>query len=143
MVKSQPRLPQPELQSQQSASETMAVSTATEAGSSEVSQLGSRIETFAVPGTRTVHGKTFPLGIRPKEDQEFENAESAVAYLKELSEKGVFDSLITQRKTALSIVAALTCIKSCRWSNPVPQLPNRQCKRLFVLRPWLQLASAS
>jgi hypothetical protein len=77
---------------------TMATTTATTTSSSETLQLGSKIETFAVPGSRTVHGKTFPLGIRPKDDQQFQTVESAVEYLKGLAETGVFDRLLSQRK---------------------------------------------
>jgi hypothetical protein len=77
----------------------MAITTiATATNSSESLQLGSKIETFAIPGSRTVHGKTFPLGIRPKDDQQFQTVESAVDYLKELAETGVFDQPLSQRK---------------------------------------------
>lgn len=65
---------------------------------SEALQLGGKIETFTIPGSRTVHGKTFPLGIRPKDDQQFQTTESAVEYLKGLAETGVFDQLLSQRK---------------------------------------------
>ncbi|CAK7215433.1 hypothetical protein SBRCBS47491_002487 [Sporothrix bragantina] len=60
-----------------------------------------RIETFAIPGARVVHGKAFPLGIRVKGGQAFEDIDSAVAHIDQLAEQGTLDDLLRDHGTIL------------------------------------------
>lgn len=53
------------------------------------------IETFEVPASRSVHGKSFPLGIKPKDNKKFANIDDATEYISKLAEEGVFNSLLT------------------------------------------------
>ena len=75
--------------------------------SPKASQLGTKIETFSIHGSRTVHGKAFPLGIRPKQGLDFRNIDSAVEHLKTLGKSGTFDRLLSQRELQSSLTATL------------------------------------
>ncbi|CAK7224455.1 hypothetical protein SEUCBS140593_005575 [Sporothrix eucalyptigena] len=60
-----------------------------------------RIETFAIPGARVVHGKVFPLGLRVKEGQSFADIDEAVSHIEALADQGTLDSLLTDHSTIL------------------------------------------
>jgi len=55
------------------------------------------IETFEVPVSRSVHGKSFPLGIKPRDGTAFANVDDAAGHIAKLAEEGVFNSLLTNR----------------------------------------------
>lgn len=55
------------------------------------------IETFEVPASRSVHSKSFPLGIKPRDNTKLANVDDAAEYIAKLAEEGVFNSLLTNR----------------------------------------------
>ncbi|KAJ3955012.1 hypothetical protein N0V92_008478 [Colletotrichum tropicale] len=60
-----------------------------------------RVEIFSIPGSRTVHGQDFPLGIRVKKGQSFIDIDDATSHLKALADKNVFNKLLTNHGTIL------------------------------------------
>ncbi|KPI45303.1 Clavaminate synthase-like protein [Cyphellophora attinorum] len=54
----------------------------------------SRLETFAIPGSRVIHGKVFPLGIRVKDGQSFTSAAEAASYLETIARRGLWNDLL-------------------------------------------------
>ena len=74
----------------------MAVSTETTVLDHTDSLTSTKIESFPIPG-RLVHGRSFPLAIRPKEGVQFEDIKVAAEHLQTLAKAGVFDSLLSQR----------------------------------------------
>ncbi|QKX56949.1 uncharacterized protein TRUGW13939_04057 [Talaromyces rugulosus] len=59
------------------------------------------IETFEVPVSRSVHGKSFPLGIKPRDGTAFANVDDAAGHIAKLAEEGVFNSLLTNHGAIL------------------------------------------
>ncbi|EFX02219.1 taud/tfda taurine catabolism dioxygenase [Grosmannia clavigera kw1407] len=55
---------------------------------------GSLLETFEIAGSRLVHGKVFPLGIRPRSGTEFGSVEEAAAHFQQLADGQMFQQLL-------------------------------------------------
>lgn len=55
------------------------------------------LEAFYIPKARIVHGNAFPLGIRVKQDAAFEDIDAAVQAIELLTDKGVFNQILTNR----------------------------------------------
>ncbi|KAI8207773.1 Clavaminate synthase-like protein [Colletotrichum sp. SAR 10_76] len=60
-----------------------------------------RVEIFSIPGSRTVHGQDFPLGIRVKKGQSFIDIDDAISHFKALADKNVFNKLPTNHGAIL------------------------------------------
>ncbi|KAJ4998473.1 Clavaminate synthase-like protein [Colletotrichum sp. SAR 10_66] len=60
-----------------------------------------RVEIFSIPGSRTVHGQDFPLGIRVKKGQSFIDIDDAISHFKALADKNVFNKLLTNHGAIL------------------------------------------
>ena len=60
------------------------------------------IEIFEIPNARRVHGNAFPLGIRTKEGALFENLDFAIDYIESLTDRGIFHSLLSNRKPRIN-----------------------------------------
>lgn len=58
----------------------------------------SPLEFFPIPQARSIHGKSFPLGIRVKAGEEFSDVESASRHIESLADNGVFDGLLADRE---------------------------------------------
>jgi hypothetical protein len=56
------------------------------------------LEFFPIPQARSVHGKSFPLGIRLKAGERFPDVESASRHIESLADKGVFNDLLADRE---------------------------------------------
>lgn len=66
--------------------------------SASLSEALSPLEFFAIPQARSVHGKSFPLGIRVKAGEGFPDVESASRHIESLADKRVFDELLADRE---------------------------------------------
>lgn len=55
------------------------------------------IEIFDIPNHRLVHGRSFPIGIKPKGDLIGANLDTVLKYISSLAEKDVFNNILTQR----------------------------------------------
>ncbi|KAF0317958.1 hypothetical protein GQ607_014808 [Colletotrichum asianum] len=75
--------------------------TAPDATGLELPGTEDRVEIFSIPGSRTVHGQDFPLGIRVKKGQSFIDIDDAISQLKALADKNVFNKLLTNHGAIL------------------------------------------
>ncbi|KAJ5009055.1 Clavaminate synthase-like protein [Colletotrichum sp. SAR 10_99] len=75
--------------------------TAPDATGPELPGTEDRVEIFSIPGSRTVHGQDFPLGIRVKKGQSFIDIDDAISHLKALADKNVFNKLLTNHGAIL------------------------------------------
>jgi hypothetical protein len=72
---------------------------------------GGSLEVFDIPGSRSVHGNTFPLGLRAKPGAEFNDLQSAIDHVELLASRGTIHSLLTTR----------TCNQHCPIQHLAPR----------------------
>ncbi|KAJ0361468.1 hypothetical protein COL26b_013694 [Colletotrichum chrysophilum] len=75
--------------------------TAPDATGPELPGMEDRVEIFSIPGSRTVHGQDFPLGIRVKKGQSFIDIDDAISHLKALADKNIVNKLLTDHGAIL------------------------------------------
>lgn len=108
--------------------ETVTLNTQTLLGAEDAA-----IEIFEVPASRLVHGKSFPLGIKPKEGSTFANVDDAVECIAKRAEEGVFNSLLTNRPFFIPDVADTERLTCHRWCHFVPWIPTKgRCRPVKV-----------
>lgn len=59
------------------------------------------LEHFQIPEARSVHGESFPLGLKPSQPSNDLTIEEVGKQIKDLSEKGVFRELLNKRKVPI------------------------------------------
>ncbi|KAJ5116097.1 hypothetical protein N7456_000445 [Penicillium angulare] len=59
------------------------------------------IEIFDIPNHRLIHGRSFPIGIKPKGDLIGADLDTVLEYISSLAEKDVFNNILTQHGSIL------------------------------------------